>query len=425
MKSLNNLPSVSRRHCVSLTVPRVLAITVGLGLALLAIPAAVAQFKVIHNFTDGGDGAVPYGGLTMDASGNLYGTTSTGGSGGSGTVYKMSFKNPNWLLGTLYTFTGGEDGGTPAAGVIRDSSGVLYGATYNGGTHGAGAVFELAPGNSIVSPWTETTLYSFTLGSDGGFPDMLGGSLSFDAADNLYGTTLYGGDDSCFLGPPGCGTVFKLTHSTGEWAESVLHSFGGGSDGALPYGGVVLDAAGNVYGATYAGGYDYGCPYGCGTVYQLVSGLGWSEKILLGFCNPVTCIDGTGPTGIAIDRSGNLYTDDDGVVVELNRGQGWAEEILHYNLCCYPVGNLIMDNSGTLYGTTVFGGAHGYGSVFELTPTGTYFSLHDFTGGRDGGKPYGTLLYSKGNLYGTASQGGTGGSCEGGCGVVFEIDRHH
>ncbi len=437
MKSRNDLASLIQHRCPSLTVSRVLAVTIMLGLAMLAIPAAQAQFSVIHDFSAGGDGAAPYSGLTTDASGNLYGTTSAGGFGGSGTVYKMHFKTGTWLLGTLYTFTGGEDGGTPTAGVIRDSNGVLYGTTFGGGAYGAGAVFELAPpakaSTSVVAPWTEKSLYSFTGGGDGGFPDMLGGSLAFDAAGNLYGTTLYGGNSSCNSPLGACGVVFKLTNSKGNWTVSVLHAFAGGfsnnyppSDGANPYGGVVLDAQGNVYGATTSGGYGIGCAYGCGIIYQMTpSGSGWTENILMGFCNPYSCLDGINPTGIAIDNSGNLYTASDSAAVEMKKNGAFFEDVLNPYVGSYPTGNLIMDSAGNLYGTSVFGGAYGYGSVFELTPSSpywTYTSLHDFTGGSDGGEPYGALLLdSKGNLYGTASMGGSGGSCSGGCGVVFEI----
>jgi uncharacterized repeat protein (TIGR03803 family) len=177
MKSQNNFASVFQTRYLSLTIRNVLAIMVVLGMTMFAAPSAQAGFNVIHNFSDGGDGATPYGGLTIDPGGNLLGTTSTGGFGGYGTVYKMSFKKGTWLLGTLYTFTNGNDGAAPAAGVIRDSSGVLYGSTYVGGANGYGTVFQLEPPSkasaSVVAPWVETTLYSFTGASDGGLPDML------------------------------------------------------------------------------------------------------------------------------------------------------------------------------------------------------------------------------------------------------------
>jgi uncharacterized repeat protein (TIGR03803 family) len=428
MKSQHNSTSAIRLQHSPLAMPRVLAIA--LAVTLFVIPAAQAQFSVIHNFTAGGDGATPYGGLTMDSSGNLYGTTTTGGFGGYGTVYRMNFKGSSWLLGTLYTFSNGSDGSAPTDGVIRDQTGSLYGATFSGGAYGAGAVFKLTPpakaSTTVVAPWNETTLYSFTGGSDGAFPDMLGGSLSFDASGNLYGTTLYGGNTSCDLG---CGTVFKLAHSSGSWTESVLHTFAGGSgDGSAPYGGVVLDPQGNVYGATYGGGSSNCGSGGCGTLYQVVpSGSGWLENILLDFCGLYSCLDSNGPTGIALDQSGNVYSASNNAVVEMIKTSGGfcCETILNPNLCCYLVGNLIMDGSGNLYGTSVFGGAYNQGTVFKLTPSSgywTYTSLHDFTGGSDGGQPYGALLFDgKGNLYGTASEGGTGGSCLGGCGVVFEI----
>ena len=180
-------------------------------------------------------------------------------------------------------------------------------------------VYSLSPPatgcKTALCPWTETILYQFTGGSDGSNP---GGNLTFDRAGNLYGTTPYGG---AF----GQGTVFKLTPSNGGWTESVLHSFTGGSDGEQPNGGVILDEAGNLYGTTWEGG-GSGCwGPGCGTVFQLTpSGSGWKENILYSF----------------------QYGTDGG----------------------YPIGGLIFDPSGNLYGTTTSGGSGGGGTVFELSP---------------------------------------------------------
>jgi uncharacterized repeat protein (TIGR03803 family) len=434
MKAQPNLKSLSalKRHCLPSSAGA-LVVTIALLLTLLLAPVAQAQFSVIHNFTNGGDGATPYGGLTMDPAGNLYGTASAGGANGDGTVYKMSFRGSNWILTPLYAFQNGADGNTPTSGVARASNGVLYGSAFSGGAYGVGTVFKLTPpptvGSSALAPWKETTLYSFTGSSDGANPDMIGGRLALDHAGNLYGTALNGGDLSCPSGISGCGTVFQLSPSNGGWTESTLHTFlGSPNDGATPYGDVILDTAGNVYGMTISGGSN-NPPTGFGTLFQLTpSGSGWSGTILWNFCGPSSCLDGANPSGgLVLDASGNLYGASYNAVLELVKsGGGFSGNLLYTSLCCYPNGNLIWDGAGNLYGTNAIGGAFGYGNVFELSPSGgqywTYTSLYDFTGGSDGGEPFGTLVFdAAGDLYGTASMGGSGGSCSGGCGVVFKI----
>jgi uncharacterized repeat protein (TIGR03803 family) len=424
MKSQTSLkPISSYRRALAV---RLATFTLALSLTFLLTSAAQAQFAVVHNFTGGGDGGTPYSGLTLDGAGNLYGTTSIGGSGANGTVFKLTPHGSSFILTTLHAFDG-PDGSTPTSGVVRDSNGLLYGATYSGGAHNSGAVFKLIPparaGGGASGAWTESVLYSFTGGNDGALPDMLGGGLSFDSAGNLYGTTLLGGTASCQSNYNVCGTVFELADNGGHWTETTLHEFAGGNDGAGAYGGVVLDSEGNVYGATFEGGGDF-CPEGCGTVYQLVRSNGWVENILpVPFCNPFSCLGGSGPTGIAIDHSGNLYTADGNSVLEmLYPYSGGDGEVLSFGTVYYPTGNLIQDSSGNLYGTDSEGGAFGYGQVFKLTPSGTFTTLHSFTGGADGGQPFGNLVFgSDGNLYGSASTGGSGNSCQGGCGVLFKV----
>jgi uncharacterized repeat protein (TIGR03803 family) len=185
----------------------------------------------------------------MDAAGNLYGTTFGGGSGAQGTVFKIDTSNHETVL---YSFTGGTDGGSPTAGLIRDTAGNLYSTTAGGGSGDQGTVFKLDTSNH------ETVLYSFTGGSDGGSPQ---GSLVRDAAGNLYGTTSQGGIGCA---PAGCGTVFKIDPSNNE---TTLYSFTGGSDGALSMAGLIMDQAGNLYGTAYQGGSDCAAP-GCGTVFE-------------------------------------------------------------------------------------------------------------------------------------------------------------
>jgi len=398
-------------------------------------PAQAQTYQVLHNFTGGADGAVPEAGLTMDQAGNLYGTANTNGAGGWGTVFKLSHKGSAWVFNPLYSFAGGNDGAGPFDRVIFGPDGSLYGTTYYGlgngcaEGHGCGTVFDLKPYlttcRTALCGWQETVLYSFTGGGDGAHPFL--GDLIFDRAGNLYGTTLYGG-------AYGQGEVFELAASNGGWTESVLYSFTGGSDGAVPYTGLIFDNVGNLYGTTSFGG-DLGCDVyneGCGTVFQLTpSGSGWTENVLYSFQNRN---EGGYPWGgLIFDQAGNLYgttvlggTGNGGTAFELTPSKGavpWAFELVYgfsgdgnYG----SVGGLAMDPSGNLYGTTLEDGAYGAGSVFKLTPSSggwTYTSLHDFTGGSDGMGPVSNVTFDvEGNLYGTAELGGAYGN-----GVVWEI----
>ncbi len=215
--------------------------------AVLLFSAAHAQsFSVLHNFTNAGDGAYPSGSLILDASGNLYGTAYDGGNTGCnnlpapgcGTAFKMHKQGSSWTLGILGAFTSSQPQ-NPAGRLLRDSSGILYGAS---GGPGVGTVYQLRPSSnppvSVISPWNVTQLYAFAGGdNDGAFP---GGGLTSDVAGNFYGTTLQGGTG-------GGGTVYKLTPSSGGWRYSVLHNFVfAGSNGSNPVYGVVLDTAGNL-----------------------------------------------------------------------------------------------------------------------------------------------------------------------------------
>jgi uncharacterized repeat protein (TIGR03803 family) len=218
--------------------------------------------KVLHKFTSESDSAFPYGGLISDSSGALYGTTYNSPTGFAGTVYKLTPPVGGaglWTFSTLYTFTGGADGGYPYDSLILDSSGALYGTTTGGGdlscTPGlaCGTVFKLTPPVGGIGPWTESVLYAFTGGIDGGQPES---SLIFDSEGSLYGTTVAGGDLSCTPNPGyGCGTVFKLSPPSapgGTWTESLLHSFKAGQDGYYPWDGLLL--LNNVFYATTVDG---------------------------------------------------------------------------------------------------------------------------------------------------------------------------
>lgn len=392
--------------------------------AMLALPSQAQTFTVLHTFTGAGDGSEPNAGLTIDRGGNFYGTTYDGAAG-YGTVFKLSRAGSGWLLTTLYEFQGGDDGAMPETRVVFGLDGSLYGTTSSGGG-GNGTVFNLRPPasncRSSYCPWTETVLYRFLGGSDGANPQY--GDLTFDAAGNIYGTTSSGGGGCTAYA--GCGVVFKLTSSGGQWTESVLYAFENGN-GQTPFSGVIFDSAGNLYGtALYGGTQDQG------TVYELTqSGSGWTETTLHNF-GPAP--DGANPFGgLAIDQHGNLYgttsdggTGSSGTVYELQPAGGNWIYITLYSFSGFGGSRdtPTLDASGNLYATVYDGGDNGFGNVFKVSPGPggrTYTDLHDFNF-TEGYSPLGgVVLDSNGNLYGTTQLGGGIPSCGIGCGVIWEI----
>ncbi len=215
--------------------------------------------KVLHNFGTGVGGLSPQSALISDAAGNLYGTTSEGGTYGGGTAFELSpAAGGGWTETVLHNFNqNGTDGAFPDAGLVFDAAGNLYGTTSAGGLYYDGTVFELSP--AVGGGWTETMLHNFIdNGTDGVRPEA---GLIFDAAGNLYGTTITGGTNYCngYFGNS-CGTVFQLSPTEGGgWTETVLHNFiDNGTDGWQPYAGLIFDAAGNLYGTTILGG-TYNC----------------------------------------------------------------------------------------------------------------------------------------------------------------------
>jgi uncharacterized repeat protein (TIGR03803 family) len=344
---------------------------------------------LLHSFATGGhDGQAPYSGLIFDSAGNLYGTTTAGGVGSGGIVFELVRPVPpstRWIEKVLHDFLpyNDRDAAYPVASLLFDSAGNLYGTAEGGGDNGDGAVFELSP--SAGGSWTETLIYSFSPNAKGlGDGKSPACNLIFDSAGNLYGTTGSGGS-------LGNGTVFELTPSGGGgWTETVLYSFASGStDGAYPLGGLIFDSSGNLYGTASQGG-----PQGAGTAYKLTpsSSGDWTETVLYFFQPTFPSTDGN-----------------------------------------YPIGNLVFDSSGNLYGTTAEGGigdCFGLGPVcgivYKLTPTAgpwTETVLHYFNdNGSDGYYPFAGLVPGLGgDLYGATKLGGTVG--RGGGGTVFVINR--
>jgi uncharacterized repeat protein (TIGR03803 family) len=383
-----------------------LALAFVFGVMAVATPPAQAQsFSVAHNFNGGSDGAYPLNGLTANGK-VLFGTASAGGAFGYGVVFKVNALDQEIVL---HAFTGGTDGANPQGSLIRDKAGNFYGTTTAGGTSGVGTVFK-------VSGKIETVLYSFAGGTDGADPEA---RLAMDATGNLYGTTAKGG-------PSGNGTVFKLAPPTiqgGKWTESVLYNFGTGTDGATPVAGVSFDAAGNLYGTTSAGG-----AHGYGTVFQLTPGTGWKENILHNFQNAAD--GAVPYAGLISDKSGNFYgaateggTGGGGTVFELSPSNGsWTFTVL-YSVPGWGISgtfrDLLRDASGNLYGTTHCDGNYSSGTVYKLAPSGgswTYTLLYTFTGGSDGLYSFSNLALRLGSLYGTTAYGGSHGA-----GVVFQI----
>jgi uncharacterized repeat protein (TIGR03803 family) len=315
---------------------------------------------VLYSFHGGADGGEPYKGVTLDAEGNLYGSAVTGGTGGSceggcGVVYKLTNTGGAWNETVLHDFTGGNDGSGPGAPLTLDAAGHLFGMTPTGGRYGLGVIFGLAPRPS--GRWSFRVIHSFTGGNDGATGSA--GRMIFDAAGDLYGVATVGGAN-------GDGTAFRLRQTdSGRWMLTTLYAFKGEPDAAFPYGGLVFDAAGNLYGTTYYEGADE-----LGAVYELTPthAGAWKERVLYSFT-------GT-PDGAS------------------------------------SISNLVFDAAGNLFGTTSEGGASGVGTIFQLTPgpSGTWSEsvAYSFTGAPDGALAYdGLVAGPDGTFYGATVHGGT------------------
>jgi uncharacterized repeat protein (TIGR03803 family) len=335
--------------------------------------------RVIHNFGAGTDGWEPRTSLIFDADGNLYGTTAWGGVNNHGTVFELSPNaSGGWTETRLHDFGSEPDGALPYAGVIFGADGNLYGTTVAGGgglgnchfdgVPGCGSVFELSPDGS--GGWTETTLYSFSFVNGGATNPFAG--LIFDSAGNLYGTSRTGGSY-------GSGTAFELLpNGRGGWRYKVIHNFGiTGADGQYPYASLIFDAAGNLYSTTLNGGSQgFGAVY---EMSPNGSG-GWTERVIHNFGisgtdgqypDSAVILDSDGNLYGTTEGGGTLNS---GTVFKMtpNGSGGWTETKLHNfgngTDGVYPDTNLLFDSAGNLYGATFQGGNYNDGTVFEITP---------------------------------------------------------
>jgi uncharacterized repeat protein (TIGR03803 family) len=366
---------------------------------------------------DAGDN--PVTGLTFDQSGNLYGSTIGGGLYPNGTVFEMTNSGGVWAYTIAYNFGSiPHDGYYSASPLVFDADGNLYGTTQQGGTHGEGTVFQLVRSQSGV--WTENQLYSFQGGTDGAYPQ---GNIALDSEGNIYGTTTSGGSSSGY----GYGTVFQVAPAgNGTWRERLLHRFTGGIDGNFPYGGLTIDGSGNLFGTTMDGGAE-----GYGVVFELIrSGNARQMRIIHTFDS---CASSQPFGNLIVDASGNLYgttAQCGGSVFEMTPvSSSWRFHTLYTfsgeTAPIFPYDGVVRDSSGNLYGTSYFGGTQNEGTVFEVSPTNsgkwTMQVLHSFSynivGPLDGFYPEGGLVIdSFGNLYGTTFYGGYSNE-----GTVFEV----
>jgi len=436
----------------------------------ILVPAGmcVAQTETtLHNFQGApSDGSQPTDSLVADKAGNLYGTTEYGGNGacsingatGCGTVFELSppaTKGGAWSEKILYHFQGGNtgpDGNAPIGGLIFDRSGNLYGTTSGGGSTGAGTVFELKPPSTTTGTWTEVVLYNFQ-----GAPNdvaLPASNLMFDHNGNLFGTTIRG--DGPYL--YNCGAVFELQPPavSGEaWTETVLHSFNGnqkiGNDGCYTASGVIINADGNLDGTTDFCGSGNNGGTSLGVIYELsppsTTGGIWNESFPLNFSSGSA--GGSGAGGLIHDSKGNLYGTTSvggnqicdarngnlcGMVFQLappaQSGGSWTETTLYNfelaNNSYWPIGSLLLDPTGNLYGVTLNG-------VYKLSPPAiqgdpwTAKILFTFPGGIYAANPAAGVIFSKSGLVGTTSTGGTG-PCSGtytGCGTVYRVAVAH
>ncbi len=412
----------------------ILAVVVVIATAMLSAQVPVLT---IYTFPTGDNNpASPVSPTWNRADGNIYGTTTQGGSGpcggGCGTVYKLAWANGRWNQTTLHSFTGpDQDGSLPNGGLVFDAQGNFYGSTRNGGLYGDGIVFELSPPTGGHG-WTETVLHNFGAGNDGILPN---GYLWIDRSGNLYGTANGGGGNNC---DGGCGTFFELVNNQGQYTFKVLYNWNEaqGTTGAYPNELLWDPNSGGFFGTTFTS-YQNGAPTG-GTVFQLVptqSGEQWQLNVLYTFQRPEDGYDGARPSpAILYSKFLGPGSHDWQAILQQIVHQGALEmegQVDGFD----PLAGLAIDASGNLYGTTSKGGflndgwcSDGCGTVFELSPpsspggTWTEQVLHDFTGPPDDGLwSQSPVTLWNGGVYGTTNFGGSHVQQCGGlaCGVVY------
>ena len=383
---------------------------------VLAILGAATQstaqtFTTLYSFFDGADGQSPFGGLVADASGNYYGTTQWGGEFYYGTVFELSPPSSggvDWTETVIWNFKGRDNGSSPAYRLAMDKLGNLFGETLQGGEYGSGTVFMLTPPGAPGGSWTERTIFV-----PAGYGEVFFGELLIDSAGDLYGTQFSGGDF-------GVGTAFKLTPGPdGHFVPTTLYSFGAtDGDSEWPRGPLTMDSAGNLYGVSYGGGaYEYG------TAYKLTrpakGSTSWTNSVLYSFGNGT---QGCVPEGnVILGGSGRVYGQTaacgalgNGVFFRLTPSASgpWTESVL-YAFSTTDGGNeyptLAFDaKANVFYGTSFYGG--GNGVVYELSPPEgegdgwTDTVLYSFAGGTSGGNPVGPIAWdANGTLYGAAT----------------------
>ena len=347
--------------------------------------------------------------LETDSAGNIYGTTVLGGDFGGGTVFQLRPTPDGWVHTVLYSFTGGADGGEPYKGVTLDREGNLYGTAVTGGSGscegGCGVVYKLTNSGGT---WNQTVIHAFTGGDDGSGP---GARVTVDRGRNIYGMTPTGGAN-------GLGTIYKIHQAGDAWNFTVIHPFTGGADGASGSAGRMILRKGRLYGAATTGG-----NYGSGVVFELTpTGVGgWHFKTIYSFQGQP---DGSFPYGaLLFDHLGNIYGTtyyggDNGIgaVYKLSpRPVGeWDENVIYSfqegSDGNSPISNLVFDSAGNLYGTTSEGGL-GSGTIFKLSPIGggqwTETVVHPFQGPPDGAFAYNGMVVDRfGNFYGATVHGG-------------------
>jgi len=423
-------------------------------------PAEAATATALYSFRGGSDGAFPYAGVVLDASGALYGTTFDGGGRGCyrlgcGTIFKLTPTKSGYAESIVHRFGGPGDGAGPN-GLITDRIGAFYGTTQRGGTGpcdgGCGTIFKLA---QIHGRYSESVLFSFQDDAQGGSPS---GALVMDASGALYGATIRGGDAAvCVMYGFYCGTVFKLTPTGSRYALSTLHTFAGGGDGAGPMGGVVFDATGDLFGTTYYGGQSAShCgSTGCGVVFELApNGTVYEERVVHTFQGGSDVSLPSAP--LAVGDSGSIFGTTEfggtskcsrlhenhcGVVFDVTpAGKGYETRVAHRfgdgaHDGGVPLASLVAQPGGTLVGTTFYGGSqacgdeygpYGCGAVYALRASGTGCVervVHTFALPTNGFYPAAALTPDgKGSFFGTATQGGYLPGCYGyGCGTVFRL----